>query len=232
MKKTHEMVEKALVRGFLKGDLKPGSHMQSERDLAERFSVSRATIREALLKLQNSGWISVRERHATIVNDFWAKGDLELLSSITKNTDPFPLDLASHLLELRVQLAPDYARRAVENDAAQLTQCLSRSNKLRNCSSALEKFDWEVHQTMAVLSGNKIYPLVMNSFVDLYSKLRGEFFANEEHQTQARTFYRDLLQAAGMGNADQAEDITRSAMKLRLENFRLQAAEAVALGLF
>lgn len=72
MKKTHEMVEKALVDALLKGDPQPGSHLQSERDLAARFAVSRATVREALLKLQKSGWISVQQRHATVVNNFWS----------------------------------------------------------------------------------------------------------------------------------------------------------------
>lgn len=229
MKRTHEMVEKALVDGLLNGDPKPGSHLQSERDLALRFSVSRATVREALLRLQKSGWISVQERHATIVNDFWANGDLELLSSITRNIEPFPLDLASHLLELRVQFAPDYARRAVENDAAQLTQCLSRSHKLRNSTNATVKFDWELNITMAILSGNKIYPLIMNSFEDLYSKCGGEFFANEEHRAQAKGFYNDLMHAASIGDADNAEEVTRAAMKQRLENFKWQSVVAVKM---
>jgi GntR family transcriptional regulator, negative regulator for fad regulon and positive regulator of fabA len=220
MKKTHEMVEKALVDGLLKGDPKPGSPLQSERDLAARFAVSRATVREALLKLQNSGWISVQQRHATIVNDFWSQGDLQLLSSITRNSEPFPQDLASHLLELRVQFAPDYARRAIENNAAALTECLRRTIKLRNSPGATVKFDWELHMTMAVLSGNKIYPLIMNSFAPLYSKFSGEFFASEAHRAQARSFYAELLHAATSGDADLAEEITRSAMKLRLENFR------------
>ena len=228
MKKTHEMVEKALVDGLLRGEPKPGCHLQSERELAARFSVSRATVREALLKLQKAGWISVEQRHATVVNDFWANGDLELLSSIDKNSETFPFDLASHLLELRVQFAPDYARKAVENDPRQLADCLSRSAKLRNSSSAMVKFDWELHLTMAVLSGNKIYPLIMNSFSRVYSRVRGEFFANEEYRAQTRSFYRDLLHAASLGNAAQAEDVTRAAMKLRLENFKRHSASTPA----
>ena len=222
MKKPHEMVEKELVASLLKGEPKPGTPLQSERDLAARFSVSRASVREALLKLQNSGWISVQQRHATIVNDFWSQGDLELLSSISRNSEPFPKDLASNLLELRVQVAPDYARKAVENGAPQLTECLSRFEKVRKGWGAMVKFDWELHLTMAVLSGNKIYPLIMNSFANLYSKIRGQLFAREEHREQTRCYYRDLLEAASTGNADYAEDVTRAAMKLRLEQFRRQ----------
>lgn len=126
---------------------------------------------------------------------------------------------------MRIQFAPDYARRAVENGAEQLTECLSRCKRLGNGAGAMAKFDWELHLTMAILSGNKIYPLIMNSFADLYYKLRGEFFANEEFRAQARGFYRDLLQAATLRDANQAESITRAAMKQRLENFKRQAGE-------
>jgi len=223
MKKTHQMVEKALVDGLLRGDPKPGSQLQSERDLAARFAVSRTTVREALIKLQNSGWISVQQRHCTVVNDFWSQGDLELLSSITRNSEPFPPELASHLLELRVQFAPDYARRAVANDAAKLLELLGRAEKLRNSAGALVKYDWELHLAMAVMSGNRIYPLILNTFAKVYSTLRVVLFAKEEHRLQARSYYREMLQAASTGAAEHAEEITRAAMELRLHNFKQQS---------
>ncbi|HJV37019.1 GntR family transcriptional regulator [Geomonas sp.] len=220
MRKTHEMVEKALVSSLLSGDPRPGSQLQSERDLAARFAVSRATVREALLKLQKSGWISVQQRRATIVNDFWSCGDLDLLSSITKNSEPFPEDLTLHLLELRCQFAPDYARRAVLNSAAKLVELLCRHHKLRNSPASMVKYDSQLHHTMAVLSGNKIYPLIMNSFAELYSRLKGDFFTSPEHRAQARTFYGELQEAAQTGDADGAEELTRLAMNQRLESFQ------------
>lgn len=225
MKKSHEMVEKALVDELLKGEVKPGTPLQSERDLAARFSVSRATVREALLRLQKSGWISVQQRHSTMVNDFWSRGNLDLLNSISKNKDPFPPDLATNLLELRVQVAPDYARKAVENDAEKLTEQLSRFTKLKNSISGVVKFDWDLHLSMAVMSGNKIYPMIMNSFAALYLKIKEQLFATPEHRVQARAFYEELLEAAVAKNPDQAEEVTRAAMQLRLEEYKKQAQE-------
>ncbi|WP_026840185.1 GntR family transcriptional regulator [Citrifermentans bremense] len=222
MRKTYQMVEKALVARLLKGDPKPGCTLESERDLAQSFSVSRATVREALQKLQNAGWISVQQRHCTVVNDFWSQGDLELISSITRNSEDFPPDLASHFLELRVQFAPDYARRAVENNAAGLAEILARADKVRNCAGSLVKYDWELHMAMAVMSGNRIYPLILNSFSSVYSKLRTALFTREEYRLQARKYYREMLQAASTGNAILAESITRGAMKLRLDSFQIQ----------
>ncbi|GFO69896.1 fatty acid metabolism regulator protein [Geomonas limicola] len=226
MKKSYEVVEKALVDAFLKGNPQPGCHLASERDLAAQFSVSRATVREALLKLQQSGWISVQQRHATVVNNFWSQGDLELLSSIIRNSEHFPADLASNLLELRLQFAPDYARRAVQNEPEQLQEHLVRSKRLSSGPGAISRYDWELHLKMAIWSGNKIYPLIMNSFADLYFKLRGEFFAREEHRSAAREFYRALLQATLVHDAAAAEAITRSAMQQRLDTFRHHAAES------
>lgn len=220
MRKNCQTVEKALVDGLLKGEFKPGSPLLSERDLAARFSVSRTTVREALQKLQNSGWISVQQRHTTIVNDFWSRGDLEILSSITRNSESFPADLATHLLELRVQFAPDYARRAVENNAAGVAEVLKKAEKMRNCSSALVQYDWELHLAMAVMSGNRIYPLILNSFSSVYSKLRAALFSNDKHRLQLRSYYREMLAAATAGNAILAENITRAAMMLRLNDFK------------
>jgi GntR family transcriptional regulator, negative regulator for fad regulon and positive regulator of fabA len=230
MKRTHEVVEKTLVQGLLNGEPQPGSHLQSERELAARFSVSRATVREALLKLQKSGWISVQQRHATVVNEFWLKGDLELLTSISRNTDPFPPELARDLLELRIQCAADWARRAVENDAPLLVEFLSRAGKLRNCCGTILRFDAELHLTMALLSRNKLYPLLINTFSDLYLRLKGKFFAKEEHRAQARSFYEKLLCAAQAGDAGEAESLTRGAMRTRLENFRGQSQGKEAAG--
>ncbi|MCM0081424.1 fatty acid metabolism regulator [Geomonas sp. Red32] len=220
MRKTYQMVERALVAGLLSGEVRPGGTLQSERDLAARFAVSRATVREALLKLQESGWISVHQRRSTIVNDFWSQGDLQLLSSINRNSEAFPRELALHLMELRVQFAPDYARRAVENEAPKLAELLTRASKLRNTPGSLVKFDSQLHLTMAVLSGNKLYPLIMNSFTDLYQRIKGEFFSTQEHRSLARNYYEELLVAAQAGDPLLAEQVTRKAMALRLESYQ------------
>lgn len=220
MKKSCQMVERALVEGLLRGEFKPGCPLSSERDLAVRFGVSRATVRDALQKLQSAGWISVQQRHVTVVNDFWSHGDLEILSSITRNSEQFPPDLAAHLLELRLQFAPDYARRAIENDAAGVAAILARAEKLRNCASALVKFDWELHLAMAVMSGNRVYPLVLNNFSGVYSKLRSALFTKEKHRLQLRNYYKEMLAAASAGNALLAENITRAAMLFRLNDFK------------
>lgn len=42
------------------GDFPPGSRLPGERDLAQRFNVSRVTIREAEIALEAQGWLAIR----------------------------------------------------------------------------------------------------------------------------------------------------------------------------
>lgn len=225
MKKSAEIIEKGIIDAILAGPSPPGSTLPSERDLAARYEVNRAVVREALQRLAAAGWITVSQRRATVVNDFWTAGNLDILSAIAKNAESFPMEVVAHLLELRAELAPAYARKAVQNDSAQVIACLAKARKLGDNAGAYAKFDWELHRTMALLSGNRVYPLILNSFAGLYFKLRGRFFTADEYRTIARSYYQKLMHAALNENGDEAAEVTSTAMWQRVHVFRRQMAE-------
>jgi DNA-binding FadR family transcriptional regulator len=59
--RVSEEVAKQLKQSILVGHFKSGDKLPAERDLADEFKVSRVTIREALRKLQDSGFIITRQ---------------------------------------------------------------------------------------------------------------------------------------------------------------------------
>lgn len=211
--KSSEKVEKALIDSILTGAFPPGNPLPSERELAAKFSVTRPTVREALQRLSRDGWIAVRQRRATIVNDFWVKGNLNVLSAIAGSIANPSLDFVVQLLEFRAVIAPDYAQKAVQNHSLQLVGCLARTNKLDDDPRGFEDFDWELHQTMAIFSENRIYPLILNSFAELYFKMAASYFAAEDCREASRRFYKELLKAAVDEDAPKAGEITHLAMK-------------------
>ncbi|MEY4711250.1 MAG: GntR protein, partial [Pseudomonadota bacterium] len=75
--KVSDQIRLHLEEAISNGSLLPGDAID-EVDLAERFSVSRTPVREALIQLQAQGWVSNLPRGGPIV----AKMNLQQLLSL------------------------------------------------------------------------------------------------------------------------------------------------------
>ena len=62
-----DQVRQGLLDDLVAGNLEPGAKLPNENDLAERFAVSRATVREAVLGLMDAGYLSRRHGSGTYV---------------------------------------------------------------------------------------------------------------------------------------------------------------------
>jgi GntR family transcriptional regulator, transcriptional repressor for pyruvate dehydrogenase complex len=58
--RAYQRVVQQVEEAILGGDIHPGEHLASERDLVEQFGVSRATVREALRVLESAGLVRSR----------------------------------------------------------------------------------------------------------------------------------------------------------------------------
>ena len=123
MRVPEEIVDQ--IRGFIaSGELRPGDQLPSERELAERFQVSRASIREALDRpsghglagaLAHGGGLAARGNHVWFT--------IAPLSSF--------LATRGHIveqIEVRRMIEPEMGRlaaeRAAPEDIARMEQCL------------------------------------------------------------------------------------------------------------
>src|SRR6266436_4489357 len=61
-RRIYQEIALKLAEKINSGELPDGSLLPSERELAETYRASRTSVREALLSLQSSGLISVRQR--------------------------------------------------------------------------------------------------------------------------------------------------------------------------
>ena len=109
--RLYEQIVLQLQQEILSGTLAPGDRLPPERDLAARFKVSRASIREALSVLQSRGFIESRQGGGTIIR---ATPDTELAA-------PLAEQLAQHgaairnPLEVRYIFEPQTAYLAAEH---------------------------------------------------------------------------------------------------------------------
>lgn len=212
--------EQALVRGILHGAYPPGSTLPAERDLAVRLGVTRPTLREALQRLHRDGWLVIRQGKGTRVNDFWRHGGLNVLSALVRIGRPLSPGFIRDLLEVRLVLAPAYARAAVERSPEAVMAQLEAERTLEEAAQAFAGYDWEVHHKLAVNSRNPIYPLILNGFAGFYEKMALRYFSRPEGRAASRSFYRELRAAARRGDGARAERVTRRAMQVSVDLWR------------
>jgi len=205
--------EDALLTAILDGTYPPGSTLPGERDLAAQLGVTRPTLRETLQRLDCEGWLTIQQGKATLVNDFWQEGGLGVLGTLVRHSRRLPADFVPNLLEVRLALAPAYARAAVTRDPGAMAALLAQHATLEDTPQALAAYDWELHHRLTLASGNPVYTLILNGFSEFYVEMAARYFVTSEARSASRAFYRALLEAVRQGDADAVEQITREVME-------------------
>jgi len=205
--------EQTIITAILDGDYPAGATLPGERDLASQLGVTRPTLREALQRLERDGWISIHQGKSTVVNDFWRSGGLNVLTALVRYRRRLPPDFVPNLLEVRLAMAPAYARAAVALSAGQVTATLAAAATLPDTAEAFASFDWTLHHTLTVASGNPVYTLILNGFAGFYEEMACRYFARAEARAASRAFYAALLDAARAGDSDRAGQITETVMR-------------------
>jgi GntR family transcriptional regulator, negative regulator for fad regulon and positive regulator of fabA len=219
--------EEALLTAILDGTYPPGSSLPGERDLAAQLGVTRPTLRETMQRLACDGWLTIQQGKATRVNDYWWEGGLNTLGSIVRYSRSLPPNFVTNLLEVRLALAPAYTRAAVTRDADTLLAYLREHESLDDTPRALAIFDWGLHRTLTIASGNPVYTLILNGFAGFYQEMASLYFALEAARASSRAFYADLAAMAGRGDADGAEGLARAVMQESIVLWSQAAKEEV-----
>lgn len=167
---------------ILSGELKAGERLPSERDLATRLGVSRPVLHEALVDLASKGLVSILPRRGVEVNDYRQSGSMAILSSLlTYQNGRFDPQFTASLLAMRLLIENETARLAAINadieQIAYLQSILLKETQIdRTDLAALVKLDFDFHIQIALASKNHIYPLILNSFVAVYTHFTTDFF--------------------------------------------------------
>lgn len=186
--KTESLVE-IFIRRFegliLSGKISIGEKLLSERELAMQLGVSRSVVHEGLIELEAKGLVKMKPRSGTIVNDYRRNGSLTLLNSLVKySTGLIEPGILDSMLKMRVLFETETAALSALNRTDEhLTEFSNIIEEEKRCRrDDLEKvslLDFEFHLLVSISSGNLIYPLMLNSFKEVYTNLTREFFSDD-----------------------------------------------------
>jgi GntR family transcriptional repressor for pyruvate dehydrogenase complex len=131
------------------GDIKPGERLPSERDLAERFGVSRPTVREAMIALEITGLIEIRTG-----SGIYVRQAIPTTQALQMGDDPGPFEIleARRLIEGEVvALAAD---RMADAQLADLEKALLDMEREDADGSISEQADQRFHCIIVEASEN------------------------------------------------------------------------------
>lgn len=168
--KIYEQIVDQIGQLVAEGHLKPGDRLPSERELVERFQVSRASIREAISALEMMGLIEVRSGEGTYirqVNIDSVVAPLAWMLFIEKDTD---LELYEARKILEVQAAGLAAERAEEDELSEMFEALEVMRIDLQIQRLGEDADHHFHYAIARATHNKILFRLMNTISDTMRK--------------------------------------------------------------
>ncbi|TFW25239.1 FadR/GntR family transcriptional regulator [Duganella callida] len=186
-----------------------GERLPSERDLATKLSVSRASLREALIALELSGVIEVRGGSGVYVSEVPEPAALP-------EAGPGPFEVLSARRLIESEIAAIAARVATDSAVDAILQAVVEMEKSHSDYSSNEQADRNFHLAIARATGNSALVGSLNYLWDqrgrLWHKLK-EHFQTEELRQETLKDHRRILEAIAAHDPAAA----RKAMRSHLE---------------
>lgn len=205
-----EKLSKSVVRQIelliLRGILRPGERLPSERELSERFGVSRPSLRDAVGELQEAGLLVTRANSGVYVADVLGSAFSPALTRLFASHDEAVFDYLDFRSDLEGLAAERAARLGSDTDLAVVDSVLLKmeeAHKKRDPSDEA-RLDADFHLAIIEASHNVVMLHMMRSMYDL---LREGVFYNRRIMFKQRTTREALLdQHRAINKALQARD--------------------------
>ncbi len=208
---------------ILRGILRPGERLPSERDLSERLGVSRPSLRDAIATLSQSGLLETRAGAGIFVSDALGSTFPKPLTKIFAHHDEAALDYLAFRRDMEGLAGERAAKYASDTDLKIINTIFEKMEAAHPKRNSADEaaLDADFHLSIIEASHNVIMLHMMRSMFDL---LRNGVFYNRKTMFQQRTTRRGLLdQHRVINNALQARDATatRAAIEAHLDYVEL-----------
>jgi GntR family transcriptional repressor for pyruvate dehydrogenase complex len=186
------------------GRLKSGDRLPPERDLADRFRVSRTSVREALRALESTGLIEIRAGDGAFVREVSVESLIEPLALVILTQR----EAVSELYEARRVLEPPIAglaaRRATSEELGEMARILdAQARELAAGRTGLAQ-DAAFHTAIGHSAHNRAITRIVAALMDLLTQSREESLHTPGRPQRSHQDHRRILAAIQARDADGA----------------------------
>lgn len=190
-----EKLSSAVIRQIelliLRGILRPGERLPSERDLADQLGVSRPSLREAVASLQQRGLLEARAGSGIFVAGIVGAAFSDALVELFASHDEAVFDYISFRRDMEGMAAERAARQGSDTDLAVVDTIFRKMEAAHTKRNPAEEaqLDAEFHLAIIEASHNVIMLHMMRA---MFQMLREGVFYNRAVMFKQRTT-RDML---------------------------------------
>ncbi|MDG5800270.1 FadR/GntR family transcriptional regulator [Marinilabiliaceae bacterium ANBcel2] len=217
-----QKIERKIEEAIRQKKLLSGSRLPSEKEMCERFAVSRTALREALRRLSARGLIQIRKGSGMYVSEIRIE---DAINSLNLYYDlKFDSNLISQIIEVRRLFEPEIARLAARNRPEEaLAELRKNLNDLESCDPDNTQLEVDTinkfHMTLANATGNPIVIVTMEPIYSLLPRMRNFIYANVEGEKEYTLEAQKKILAAVEKQDEEAAH--KEAVKLLIRNHEM-----------
>jgi GntR family transcriptional repressor for pyruvate dehydrogenase complex len=215
--RLYEQIVQQIEDSILKGTLKAGDQLPSERELALKFGVSRTAVREAVKALHEKGLVEAYSGRGTFITNGTSQAvrqSIDLMMRIDQ------ADGSVYLAEVRQILEPEIAALAAtriqEPQLVLMREAFAvMSDALKDPDAYIEA-DLDFHLALAEAAENPLILSLLDSIVGLLREQRIKIFFEDGGPQRGQYHHARILAAIERRDAD----ASRAAMRDHLQQVR------------
>ncbi len=227
--RLYEQIVQQIEESIVKGVLKPGDQLPAERELAQRFGVSRTAVREAVKALREKGLVEAYSGRGTFITDGTTQAVRQSLDLMVKIGQQ---DGSTHLAEVRAILEPEIAAlaatRVQEQELVAMREAVAVMDKAGQDPDAYIEADLDFHLALAEGADNPLILSLLDSIVGLLREQRLRIFTVPGGPERGQIHHKKILDAVEHHDAERARQMMRAHLQQVRDDSETPAAKRSA----
>jgi GntR family transcriptional regulator, transcriptional repressor for pyruvate dehydrogenase complex len=215
--RLYEQIVQQIEDSILKGTLKSGDQLPSERELALKFGVSRTAVREAVKALHEKGLVEAYSGRGTFITNGTSEAVRQSINLMLRIDQT---DGSENLAEVRQILEPEIAAiaaaRIQPQQIALMREAFSVMNSALKDPDAYIEADLDFHLALAEAAENPLILSLLDSIVGLLREQRIKIFFEEGGPERGQYHHARILLAIEKHDVE----ASRAAMRDHLQQVR------------
>ena len=170
--KRYEEIAAQMIAQIHSGELRPGDKLPPERTLAEKYGVSRTTIREALRSMEMTGCVESHVGGGTYIKAPTLSNIVDPISMVMTQNLQLGVELIEVRLILETEIAALAARRRTDAQLAELEKNLEDMQQDIRAGGVGIAADEAFHELLTKAAGNETLSLMLHMCSGMLSRTR------------------------------------------------------------